>query len=631
MQASKLQPRVLFLLFAVTIVVASSFFQAIFVYDQAGALDHRGRLYFTNRSFTTIQQDCPVIYGGYHGGNSHTAFIAKIKLSYAYSSTSGCRGVQDRGAAYIVKTMLGKGVGQSPTVSSSEWAEWEQKVRATTMVQSSFNVRNQINTAAPYRSGVQDVGQFTDTRNVSYPTTVFRNSSGTAVYTFKNACGNPVGRNSALPPAINYNLTPTISGNPAFAESGSSVSLSPTVSNSGSTTSSSVRSSLTRFQLGTSDSVPTGGSTSTPPIAHYGNGASQLSSENITFARGNNVLSVGAQTMPDLPIGDRVCYGLSVQPRAHNSSQWRHSTPFCVTIAKTPKIHVLGGDVIVGENSADPDQILTSTTRKSVSGANRTFGSWGEYAVSATGSIAGMASGAGYSGGATGVNFCTVSYLTLTNAGSSVCGPSSPKGNFDYGTGLPNISARFGDGQSLGNVASVNLSAQSSGVYSTNRNINVNASSDIGVGQWVVINAPNQTVNITGDIRYTGAPLSSAADIPQIIIIANRINIRENVENVDAWLIASGTNGIINTCSQITNPLTQLDAGRCDDRLTVNGPIAARQLLLYRTAGAGTGSASGNPAEVFNLRPDAYLWATYYSSTAGRIQTVSTQELPPRF
>ena len=77
--------------------------------------------------------------------------------------------------------------------------------------------------------------------------------------------------------------------------------------------------------------------------------------------------------------------------------------------------------------------------------------------------------------------------------------------------------------------------------------------------------------------------------------------------------------------------MTQLDAGRCDDRLTVNGPIAARQLLLYRTAGAGTGSASGQPAEVFNLRPDAYLWATYYSSTAGRIQTVSTQELPPRF
>jgi len=52
---------------------------------------------------------------------------------------------------------------------------------------------------------------------------------------------------------------------------------------------------------------------------------------------------------------------------------------------------------------------------------------------------------------------------------------------------------------------------------------------------------------------------------------------------------------------------------------------------MYRTAGSGVGVAIGDPAEVFNLRGDAYLWATAYSSNSDRLSTVSTKELPPRF
>ena len=57
----------------------------------------------------------------------------------------------------------------------------------------------------------------------------------------------------------------------------------------------------------------------------------------------------------------------------------------------------------------------------------------------------------------------------------------------------------------------------------------------------------------------------------------------------------------------------------------------ANHLLLRRTAGAGRGAASGDPAEVFNLRPDAYLWASYMQRDANKVRTVKTTELPPRF
>ncbi|WP_187432733.1 hypothetical protein [Agromyces mariniharenae] len=36
-------------------------------------------------------------------------------------------------------------------------------------------------------------------------------------------------------------------------------------------------------------------------------------------------------------------------------------------------------------------------------------------------------------------------------------------------------------------------------------------------------------------------------------------------------------------------------------------------------------------AEVFNLRPDAYLWASSLRRDRGVITTVKTIELPPRF
>ena len=73
-------------------------------------------------------------------------------------------------------------------------------------------------------------------------------------------------------------------------------------------------------------------------------------------------------------------------------------------------------------------------------------------------------------------------------------------------------------------------------------------------------------------------------------------------------------------------PLSQFDQGYAN-----NGPVIANHLIMRRTAGSDPGAASGAPAEAFNLRPDAYIWATNYNQNSGRLSTVATQELPPRF
>lgn len=447
-------------------------------------------------------------------------------------------------------------------------------------------------------------------------------------------------RNSALGwfcyRGSDFNLTTSISANTQTAEPGASVTVSPTVNNSGGTQSSTAQWQVTQRIVPEGSTIPGAGASSSVPTTYYGSGSTTIRSGSNVFQRGATSLTAFAAVIPDIPVTSRVCYALSVQPRSNASADWYHGAPFCIVIAKLPKIQVLGGDVIVG-NSATPGNIVTTFGRKSISGQNRTFGSWGEYGVIASGAIVGMASGAGYSGGATG-NFCSVSLLTVTNAADSVCTDATDKGSYTTPQSLPNISDRFVSSASinLGATADIDIADGNrvSGIYRVSDSVTIRNTGSVPAGKWLVINAPGADVTITDNLVYSNGPLSSLADIPQVIIIADRIAIESDVSRIDAWLVATGETGSINTCSEISNPAqagSPLTANRCTVQLTVNGPVIAKTLYLYRTAGAGTGLASGDPAEVFNLRPDAYLWAAYYNSTAGRVPTVNTRELPPRF
>jgi hypothetical protein len=153
------------------------------------------------------------------------------------------------------------------------------------------------------------------------------------------------------------------------------------------------------------------------------------------------------------------------------------------------------------------------------------------------------------------------------------------------------------------------------------------------MGKTIVISTSGN-VTIAGNISYHNGPYTDIKNIPQVLIFASNISIESRVSNIDAWLVAGksgGTspNGIIDTCKG--HKVGTMDANACSTKLTINGPLFATKLITNRTHGAGQANHSIDPAEVFNLRPDSYLWA--YSQAADFRQAVvtHTNNLPVRW
>lgn len=265
------------------------------------------------------------------------------------------------------------------------------------------------------------------------------------------------------------------------------------------------------------------------------------------------------------------------------------------------------------------------------------FGSWGEYGVVAPGAVTGMASGAGYSGGTEQGSLCKLSLLSFANVGPSDSACIDTKvGKYILPPLARTVASRFPvSGATTLPSTSVDISTLTSGKVYTRASgtLTLTQSADMPAKKWVVINAPNSDVVISKNLKYTANTLSSAGDIPQLVIIARNIIISDEVSQVDAWLIATGTgtDGRLNTCGAGNISQTALPNGKqCTAVLQVNGPVVANHLLLRRTVGAENGVKAGDPAEVFNLRPDAYLWASTVSG-ATKARTITTTELPPRF
>jgi len=327
---------------------------------------------------------------------------------------------------------------------------------------------------------------------------------------------------------------------------------------------------------------------------------------------------------PDIPAGTHICYVLSVQPHASWDDNWFDSDPACIVISKKPKVQIWGGDLLTRGTRSGPDySVTTSTSDRS----GTRYGSWAEYGILAKGNILGAASGAAYAPGGLTYNplvdnACLYSKLSFTNAGSSTC-TGTGIGNYSNASSMPDVAASF---QNISATPlNANLDANTSGVYTTTASSFTITGSNIGQGKWVVINAPNADIIIADDIKYLNGSFNSINDIPQVIIIANSITINHEVANVDAWLIANkNDSSYIATCDEGGKTINE-----CNQKLTVNGPVMTNHLYLRRTFGSDP-STPGEPAEVFNLRADAYLWSMSRASNSGRIQTVYTTELPPR-
>lgn len=622
-------------------------------FHNAGAWDMQAK----NRISCGYTRGCPVLPNGdytdnaipdYRNGNNSIAqsvanakaLIATLK---AYHTSNN--GWSQAGSSFIVNTMLGY-TSDSPNkvlnVTDAMWAEVElrlvdraNKGKINWNINFSSNGNDTYSKILKYQDGSTHWDIVYNGQSTTRNGLIVYNDNNTPAYKLWYLCANPVGSMSGLPLA-SYDLTPAITGTPPTSEGSTNVSVTPSVNNAGPSPSTGTEWQVTNFVLDPGEAVPGAADNASLPVAHYGNGAQVISSGTSDFPVTVVNLPLAPQFIGEYPPGTRICFALSIKGYALRVTNWRHGIPFCVLIAKQPKIQVLGSDLIVGKTGSST--VTTLTTTKVIGGTSRTFGSWGEYAATASGIITGFGSGAGYSGGSLSTAFCDASLLTFTSAGGSTCSDSTSKGGYVTSALLPAISERIVTSSSL-TSQTVNLQTIPEGAYSGSNDIVVGKGGPaadpmvVAMGKWVVIKAPTATVRITNNISYANGTISELSDIPQVVIIADRILIDPGVTEVDSWLIASGTTGSINTCASVSDPTVsgQLNANTCTNRLTVNGPVAARHLYLYRTAGSGSGMATGDPAEVFNLRPDAYLWATSYTASSGRLQTVYSKELPPRF
>jgi hypothetical protein len=332
--------------------------------------------------------------------------------------------------------------------------------------------------------------------------------------------------------------------------------------------------------------------------------------------------------IPDVPAGTKFCFAFSIKPSQSDpmnyTSSWNSSEPWnhaeydpvknCVTVVKKPKVQIWGGDLSVGGYT----KTSTSSKLNVVTGANDKFGSWVEYAIYARGNIFGTASASAFAIPGARPNAADYSKLSFTNS----C--NGGYGCYDSSRSIPDVAASFPDGTKITDTTIMpnNLTG---GIYAIDGDVLIKTST-LDKGRTIIIKAAG-TVTIIGNQLYHDGPYNSISELPQLVIIAKKILIQSNVTRVDAWLVAHNANkdGAIVTCE-----VEGKDINKCDQRLIVNGPVMTDHLYLYRTAGSDPGDESNDPAEIFNLRADAYLWGAAYSLNKGAIQTVRVTDVPPR-
>ncbi len=364
------------------------------------------------------------------------------------------------------------------------------------------------------------------------------------------------------------------------------------------------------------------------------------------FAPGSNDMSFDVGGVREAVIDDsweagtKLCYVLTITvPTNMNNPRDRYSRAACTTIGKLPSVQVHGGDIWVGRKMAGdtrevegetlpPVNIRTSVATKS---DGSSYGSWAEYGVFAAGTITGFASKSGLADPVLGLS--DWNKLTFANTDSELGKYVEPD---SVQNTMPNVATaildRFEDSTDISAIEELDVgSLSSSGLYKKPSGGVVLSASEISKGRSIVVHVPEGKVTIVGDIRYDNGddePYTSITQIPQLVIIAQSIDIQADVTQVDAWLIANGDEtGVIRTCDT-PGPLT---SQICQRPLQINGPVMARELQLRRTAGAGIGGAAADPAEIINLRADVYLWSQSEGRSGARAQTTHTIEMPPYF
>lgn len=569
-----------------------------------------------------------------------------VALSSRHSSCAGrtwdsTTDWEKMGSALIVHQMLKKNWGQGTRqIDAADWVElYTRLVENDDLLMTRSDYDWAENTAGVIVNGNYDAIRWRYTYSYNVDAWVFHHKSGRTVYALEIICANPLGGLGGLDPykkpeEEKFSLNPTAAINKSVVEADDKVEVTNTVTNQGTHVSKTTLWRLTRmiYSPGTSlSSSDKGGRDSrNDPCGSFRSGnrsnceTVQESTES-TFNPGvPRTFSPKLQYVipADMPVGTIVCFTASVsRPTQENSPVWRHSALQCVMVGKKPKVQIWGGDVRSGS------KIETSVS--TITSLNTTYGSWGEYAALSMSTNRGLATGSGLNNGSGSSSQSSWSNLTFANIGT----PSGCNfGCYNFSLSAPTIAGQFISSSNDPRLTgTVNLADKASGTYRANTNITLTGAT-ISAGKTITI-LSTATVTIDGSILYEDRAYENIRDIPQLIIRAPTINIRNEATQVDAWLLAvDGVNGgRLNTCSNVS-VTARLTTGICNNKLTINGPVVADTVYLRRTAGAeATGDARGEPAEIFNLRADAYLWARANGSGTSRVQTVHTKELSPRF
>jgi hypothetical protein len=362
--------------------------------------------------------------------------------------------------------------------------------------------------------------------------------------------------------------------------------------------------------------------------------------------------AVDAQVTNDYELGTKICIAMSVRPRSSTADDWAHAIR-CAIAGKKPKVEVWGSGIMVGRSASaliiQCGEITVNCSQISGSITNKpgmVYGSWSEYGLYAPNTIAQVASASGLIGGNALAGQKDWSSYTFNNAGIT----STPAfGEYISGNArLPDITTLFpeSDASTAGDTNQTqtwNVGSLSGNIKPQEGVTQINLTGGgLVSGQWAVLNAPNATVTITGDIVYDGSELTDISQIPQLVIRAKEINIAGGVSRVDAWLLAP--DGATSTCSDrgtasqlsvaggYTNSSYNMYAGDCNVQLRINGPVVASKLYLRRTYGSqASQGGDASSGEIINLRPDAYMWANMRAKLSPVIRSTMITEVPPRY
>lgn len=553
----------------------------------------------------------------YNGGNSMMGVDNANEFISFIRTRVNQTGRDAVGAAFIVNAMMGRNgtsftsTNAGLTAARAALTSWEARVRYYDS-QGRVNWNQFINYNAPFQNSAHskiiasDDIFYMKQEDESQWTIVFTNPNGSRLQIKKN-CANFVGPLNPLVAPPNYNLTPSIglqvngaapSNN--VVQVGDTIRWTYSVSNSGAT-SDTVNCNIygqTRGGYYEEPATPESANVGayTPPATgcprtFLNNRSTQVATENITITTANQTL----------------CRSFWVDPSTANGDP--AGTQVCIVVAAKPYVRVRGGDVSVGNSHLATGNTCTPAANKGITSwnlGNAAYNGAGtQYAAYAMGQIREFATGQGTGGvtAPTGLAFSNQG----TNAGGGIYGTSlgSVPCIPDYYGMKPATTLPLPNGSNMSNLQPGNSVYGATGTTSfTGGNVNP--------GQRTVLFIDGDFY-LTGNITYPGGWNYKNMPLLEIVVRGN-IYIGSGVSRIDAAIIAqptaANTKGTIYTCatSAAALPLNDNLYNTCNTKLTINGLMSAKEILLMRTNGTISQSSSSEAsAELFNYNPTMWI------------------------